>query len=147
MCLNFGLDSALALGRALRCRAAVLKSDPNTSLELNESCLAAIRKLEEPGGPDLVGQIVSIYLEHATRLLAELRSAASRHDPISIERCAHTLKSNSAQLGAERFADICSALERVAHTITPESLSDFLVHLDREYERVRARLSDQLRPA
>jgi HPt (histidine-containing phosphotransfer) domain-containing protein len=125
----------------------MLNSDAETSLELNESCLAAIRKLEEPGGPDLVAQIISIYLDHAARLLAELRSAASRHDLISIERCAHTLKSNSAQLGAERFADVCSALERVARTVTPESLSDFLVHLDREYARVHARLSDQLRPA
>ena len=122
----------------------MLNSDTETSLELNESCLAAIRKLEEPGGPDLVAQIVSIYLDHASRLLAELRDAASRHDLISIERCAHTLKSNSAQLGAERFADICSTLERVARTITPESLSDFLVRLDREYERVRARLSEEL---
>ena len=124
-----------------------MKSDADTSLELNESCLAAIRKLEEPGGPDLVAQIIGIYLDHATRLLAELRSAAGRHDLISIERCAHTLKSNSAQLGAERFAEICSALERVARTITPESLSDCLVHLEHEYERVRVRLSDQLRMA
>lgn len=117
------------------------------SLELNESCLAAIRDLEEPGGADLVAQIVGIYLEHATRLLAELRSAAGRNDFASIERCAHTLKSNSAQLGAERFAQVCSRLERVARTITPESLSDLLAHLDREYERVRVRLSAQMRAA
>ena len=123
----------------------MLKSNADLSLELNESCLAAIRKLEEPGGPNLVAQIVGIYLDHATRLLAELKSAATRHDLISIERCAHTLRSNSAQLGAERFADICGALERVARTITPESLSDFLIHLDREYERVQMRLHDQLR--
>ena len=125
----------------------MLKPDAATSLELNESCLAAIRRLEEPGGPDLVGQIIGIYLEHATRLLAELRSAASRHDLISIERCAHTLKSNSAQVGAERFADLCSALERVARSVTPESLTDFLAHLEQEYDRVRIRLSDQVRTA
>ena len=125
----------------------MLKSEAETSLELNESCLAAIRRLEEPGGPDLVAQIIGIYLDNASRLLAELRSAAGRNDLISIERCAHTLKSNSAQLGAERFAEVCSALERVARTITPESLHDFLVHLESEYERVRVRLSDQLRMA
>lgn len=125
----------------------MLTSDADDSLELNESCLAAIRELEEPGGPDLVAQIISIYLQHANRLLDELRSAAGRHDLISIERCAHTLKSNSAQLGAERFAQVCSTLERVARTITPESLSDILARLDREYERVRARLHDQLRTA
>ena len=125
----------------------MLRSEAETSLELNESCLAAIRKLEEPGGPDLVAQIIGIYLDHAARLLAELHSAAGRNDLISIERCAHTLKSNSAQLGAERFAEVCSALERVARTITPESLHDCLVHLEREYERVRVRLSDQLRMA
>ena len=125
----------------------MVKFDPDTSLELDESRLAAIRKLEEPGGPDLVAQIVGIYLEHAGRLLTELRTAASRHDLVSIERCAHTLKSNSAQLGAERVAEICSALERVARTVTPESLADFLLHLDREYDRVRVRLSAQLRSA
>ena len=125
----------------------MLKSAADTSLELNESCLAAIRKLEQPGGPDLVAQIIGIYLDHAARLLAELKSAATRHDLISIERCAHTLKSNSAQLGAERFAEVCSALERMAKTITPESLSAFLVHLDQEYERVQVRLNDQLRTA
>jgi HPt (histidine-containing phosphotransfer) domain-containing protein len=125
----------------------MLKSAAGTSLELNESCLAAIRKLEEPGGPDLVAQIIGIYLDHATRLLAELKSAATQNDLISIERCAHTLKSNSAQLGAERFAEVCSALERMAQTITPEALSDFLLHLEQEYERVRMRLRDQLRPA
>ena len=125
----------------------MLKSESETSLELNESCLAAIRKLEQPGGPDLVAQIIGIYLDHAARLLDELKSAATRHDLTSIERCAHTLKSNSAQLGAERFAEVCSALERMAKTITPESLSAFLVHLDQEYERVQVRLNDQLRTA
>ena len=125
----------------------MLKPDADTSLELNESALAAIRKLEQPGGPDLVAQIIGIYLEHAARLLSELKSAAIRHDLISIERCAHTLKSNSAQLGAERFAEVCSALEGMAKTITPESLSDFLVHLDQEYERVQSRLHAQLRTA
>ena len=63
----------------------------------------------------LFAQIVEIYIAEAPKHLSEIRTAISSDERKVIERHAHSLKSASANVGAERVRKAASVLEDQAH--------------------------------
>jgi HPt (histidine-containing phosphotransfer) domain-containing protein len=74
--------------------------------------VAALRELDEGGEDDLFTELVALFVEDAERLVGELQAALAEGDAHRLERCAHTLKSSSASLGAVRLSAICFELEK-----------------------------------
>ena len=70
-----------------------------------------IRAMQQPGMPDLLDKVIRIYLDESPALLASIRDAAARDDLETMQDAAHSLKSSSKNLGAERLADLCRQLE------------------------------------
>jgi signal transduction histidine kinase/DNA-binding NarL/FixJ family response regulator len=132
-------------GEATSPPSAQYKSPGKHRDPINLSSLRAIRALEVPGGGDLIEQVVTIYLEHAPRLLEELGAAARGIEPGRAARCAHTLRSSSAQLGAERLAEICGVLEHAAGAGDTGAQLALLDTIVTEYECVRRRLVNATR--
>src|SRR5215211_2155070 len=63
------------------------------------------------GDEAFVNELVAEYVAEGPRHLADMRAAAAATDAAAIVRPAHTLKSNSATLGATRLAQICRQIE------------------------------------
>jgi HPt (histidine-containing phosphotransfer) domain-containing protein len=74
---------------------------------------AALDRLRELAGgdDDFVRELLTTYLEDAAGQLARMRVAAETGDQPALMMASHSLKSNSANVGALHLADLCRALE------------------------------------
>lgn len=78
--------------------------------------LAVLNSLEGAqveGEPDIVVELMELYLEDASGKLAAMREDLNGNDGRSLARLAHSLKGSSANLGARRVASLCDELERM----------------------------------
>lgn len=74
---------------------------------------AAMARLLEITGDDVafVDELVDTFIEDATTQLEALRAAAEAGDDAAAVRPAHSLKSNSMNVGATALADLTRAIE------------------------------------
>jgi signal transduction histidine kinase/DNA-binding NarL/FixJ family response regulator len=91
--------------------AAAASERGNGRATLDPDALAALSALQRPGMQDLLQSVCNTYLVEAPQLLAQLRSAARAGDLVQLKEAAHSLKSSSAQLGANGLAALCRAIE------------------------------------
>jgi signal transduction histidine kinase/CheY-like chemotaxis protein len=78
---------------------------------LDPQAIDAIRSLQRPGEPSLLGKILGLYRRNTPALLDELAQAVGRDDAGGVQQAAHALKSSSANVGAARVAALSKELE------------------------------------
>ncbi|GEM_PF-4327629 len=108
---------------------------------LDDRALAQIRALQQPGaGDNILSQVIQHYLQDSQTLVATLQTKLAEQDIPAIHRAAHTLKSSSANLGANRLADLCKVLESQARAGKIIDANAQLTQLSAEHQRVCAAL-------
>ncbi len=90
---------------------------------------------------EIIQEIVGIFLDNAPQLLADMGTALDAGDMRELRRLAHTLKSNSATVGARSFSERCQALEDAARHGDIERAHWLLEQIDDAFPAVRDRLS------
>jgi len=108
---------------------------------INPAALNAIRALSPGQGDALLRRVIEAFLQDAPRHLAALREAAAGSDTDAIRKAAHSLKSSSANVGAEGLAKLFRDLEQLARAEQTEGAADLLAQLEREFQSVRQTLS------
>ncbi|MGB5738635.1 MAG: response regulator [Woeseia sp.] len=103
---------------------------------LDRTALDVLMSLQQPGAPNLVEKVISIYLDSSGANKERLANAISSKSPEGIREAAHALKSSSINVGATRFADICKTLEAKARAQDLSGIADYRERLEHEYERV-----------
>lgn len=99
------------------------------------------RLLEMTGGdPEFIDELVQTYLEDAVIQLEAMRTAADLGSAEDMVRPAHSLKSNSASMGAERLTEQCRLLEADARSGTAAQAAERVAEAMAEFERVRSDL-------
>jgi len=78
---------------------------------LNLSTLEELRELTTSSGESLLDKAITLYLETTPAELKRLHLALEQKNTDELAKIAHTLKSSSANLGAQDLADICAFLE------------------------------------
>lgn len=78
---------------------------------LNTSQLETLRSLNEPGEPDLVAELVDIFVQTSPDMLDDIKKSVEARDFIAIKKSGHKLKGSSGNLGAEALSELCSQLE------------------------------------
>ena len=78
---------------------------------LDPAALARITALQRPDKPSVLGRVIELYLQSAPTLVAQIRDAVESWNPGQLEHAAHSLKSSSANLGAEEVVELCRKLE------------------------------------
>jgi HPt (histidine-containing phosphotransfer) domain-containing protein len=111
---------------------------------LDERVFAALRQLQRVNRPDIVKRTIGLYFENAPRLLQELREGAIKRDAAVLGRASHTLKSNSANVGAIRLAARCSELEALARSGDVAKACSLVRGVIEDYIIVDAVLSEHL---
>ncbi|MDX2216668.1 MAG: response regulator [Oculatellaceae cyanobacterium bins.114] len=61
-------------------------------------------------------EMIECYLEDAPKLVDSLKSAFIERNAIALKQAAHTLKSSSATLGADKLSRLCQGLEKSLQT-------------------------------
>jgi HPt (histidine-containing phosphotransfer) domain-containing protein len=98
--------------------------------------------LEMTGGdPEFVDELIATFLEDALVQLEAMRAAADEGSAADMVRPAHSLKGNSANLGASRLSDLCRALEADARRGALEHAADRVAEAAAEFEAVRTELA------
>jgi HPt (histidine-containing phosphotransfer) domain-containing protein len=73
--------------------------------------LEALRKLQQPGEPDFVTELIDLFLHDTGSHLGALRAALSDNNVREVRRLAHLMKGSSANIGATRLAELYDDLE------------------------------------
>lgn len=77
------------------------------------SVLNSLEGAQIEGEPDIVVELMELYLEDASSKLAAMNEDLGGNGGRSLARLAHSLKGSSANLGARRVASLCDELERM----------------------------------
>jgi|GEM_PF-3924267 len=100
------------------------------SEQLNKVTLDNIRSLQRKGAPNILEKIVSLYFENSNKILLEFEQAVETRDAKKIRSAAHSLKSSSANLGAENLAELCKEIEN-------SGKNNHLDDIDVQYEQLK----------
>ena len=80
-----------------------------------------------------VRELLDTYLDDSPRLLDELRSGLAAQSPETVRRAAHSLKSNSASVGALSLSAQAKALELTAKSGQLDSAADRIDEIAARY--------------
>ncbi|RFA26589.1 hypothetical protein CAI21_16630 [Alkalilimnicola ehrlichii] len=151
-CLSGGMDGYLAKPVQIRqlyktimshLRRTAKDSAPRAHEHEQLSTLDPTR-LDDIVGPDpaLHARIIESYRQDAPRKLAAIDDAVQRGDVEAAALSAHSLKSSSKALGADRMAACCQRLERLGESRTraPDAAAIALEALRAEFDALESAL-------
>ncbi|NHZ44528.1 response regulator [Massilia aquatica] len=115
---------------------AVLRAGAPPRDAINRHALENIRALSKERGDALVQRVVTAYVDDTPQHLKTLRQAIAGVDPGNLRKIAHSLKSSSANVGAETLAQMCKDMETLGRTDTTEGASGILTDMEREFKAV-----------
>jgi CheY-like chemotaxis protein len=107
---------------------------------LDQSVLNSLRDLNEAGEPDLLIEMIDLFLDEALPLMTDLAQAIQTADAGRLRQAAHSLKGSSNTLGAKTLATYYSDLEKMGRTNSLTNALAVLAKAQVEYERVAAAL-------
>lgn len=104
------------------------------------------RELAADFGADFLVELAGDYLDESALRMARLRQALAGGDAATVTYEAHTLKSSSANLGAQIFSDLAKRFEEISRLGDLAVLEAEVDSFERQFAAVRASL-DELRRA
>ncbi|MFN7035790.1 MAG: Hpt domain-containing protein [Bellilinea sp.] len=113
-------------------------------MSLDLSTLNSYRDFMGEDADSFIEDIIRSYLSDAPQLLDTLRETIASGDAARFVRSAHTLKSNSATLGATQLAALAAELEQAGKSTPLPELTDKVDAAGEELERILHALKDYL---
>ena len=105
-------------------------------MTLDPAALANL--LEITGGdPEFVDELIDTYLADGEQQLAAMRAALDAADEAALMRPAHSLKSNSANVGATVLSELARTIEADARAGTVPDAASRVAAVDAEFTAVR----------
>jgi len=98
--------------------------------------------LRETVGEDFFQELVDTFLIDTTALVNDLGAALGKNETDIVRRTAHSLKSNSATLGAARLSQLAKEMEFMAKDGEFEDGESKLKDISDEYSRVKQAIED-----
>ena len=101
---------------------------------------SVLRALESSTDPAFVQELLQTYLEDASLLVEAIRQGLADRAAGAVRIASHTLKSNSATVGAPRLSALAAELEAMAKAEVLSGGAASLEALAAEFERVQTAL-------
>jgi HPt (histidine-containing phosphotransfer) domain-containing protein len=108
---------------------------------LERGVLEQLGALRINGRPELLVRAISLYLVESPKLVQRMKQAASADDAPEIARCAHSLKSASANVGASALSRYCGDIEGSARRADTDEARRLFAKIEAEHGRVQSALS------
>jgi HPt (histidine-containing phosphotransfer) domain-containing protein len=77
---------------------------------------AALERIQQLGGDDLLAQMIDLFLEHAPQKLETARCGRGSGDMKAVAFGLHSIKSSADNLGAQRLRELAEEMESLAMT-------------------------------
>ncbi len=97
----------------IQAQVELVQEEPAVQV-LDKQVLDRIRAIQKPGGPDVLGRVIDLFLADTPDYLEQLYQALDQGDAESVRSIAHRLKSGAANLGGTQFSQLCKSLEQQA---------------------------------
>jgi CheY-like chemotaxis protein/HPt (histidine-containing phosphotransfer) domain-containing protein len=111
---------------------------------LDYAVLEGIRELQMEDEPDVLIDLIGMYLENSQALLGRVRLALNERNYNDLRRSVHSLKGTSSTLGAHRLSNYCNEVLRlVDQNVSFDLLDVWLPRLEVEHARVCQALMDE----
>ena len=124
-------------------RAGAGDDAPLSAVDLG--VLAGFEEMQAEGEPNLIVELIDLYLEEVPRRLASMLEAEACADSRALGGAAHSLKGSSASLGAFGVAALCEELERADCGDPSGRVGALLARMGQELERARRVFADERR--
>lgn len=123
-------------------RAAMVEvtPEPAPGATIDQDYLDNIRQLQQPGQPNLLERIITLYLDDSPGLVNLLRESVSKGDAESVRLTAHRFKSGSANLGATRLTGFCKQLEDMGRNSQLDNAADLVNRIEAEFRKISIEL-------
>jgi two-component system sensor histidine kinase/response regulator len=118
-------------------------SDPDPVLDA--TVIASLRELGGSDDPELLAELVRLFLADVPERLRLLGEAVERSDPRILEREAHALKSSAANLGALGLSALFREIESAGRAKDLARAESLVARSRGEFERVEAALLTEIR--
>jgi HPt (histidine-containing phosphotransfer) domain-containing protein len=105
--------------------------------------LRNLRAAQGAGQPDIVAEVVAIFLQDAPGRVATIRAGVARGDLEGASRAAHTLKGSAGHLGARTLSTLCARFEEKVREGSPFDASSAADAIAEELARVREALGEE----
>ena len=117
-------------------------NDANESMDqlqdpIDLATLNNLADAQGDGEPDLVVELIDLYLKDTPPRVAAMREALANCDDRLMARGAHGLKGSSATLGANQVAESCAELEQLAGGVSFQKVALVLDRLEHELTSLR----------
>ena len=119
----------------------VEKASDNDAGVLDRRVLDELARVTTNGRPELLANVIDLYLVESPKLLLKLSQAAKAGDAPEIVRMAHSLKSSSANVGAMALSRYCEQAEKSARRADIEEARLVSAEIAAEHGRVQAALA------
>jgi HPt (histidine-containing phosphotransfer) domain-containing protein len=116
----------------------------NSDPALDRHVLAELANIQRNGRPGFMDRVITLYLQTAAELIADLEAASAADELAVLQRASHTLKPCSASVGALSLAALCEALEEAARAGSVPDPASRVAAIAEEYRRVEAALMGRL---
>lgn len=118
--------------------------EESRSKPVDPEVLQMLADLQEPGEPDLLRELLMLFLRDTPERLDALRRALACDDFETAARAAHSLKGSAANLGAGALQALAASAETSARQRDRATVASLLTSLDAEFAQVRAQLEELL---
>ncbi len=90
-----------------------------------------------------LGELIDTYFNDAPQLLAAMRGALADGNVEEFRRAAHSLKSNSANLGAMTLSALAKELEMMGKAGVLDGAADKIARVETEYAQAKDALEQK----
>lgn len=114
---------------------------------LDPDVLDRLRALNVEGEPDMVAEVLALFLEDTPPRLAAIRAAAAAANATDLQRAAHGLKGSAGNVGALAMHRLCDELEQLGRLgAGVEDVPALVAHLDAAFALVREAAAREMAP-
>jgi two-component system, sensor histidine kinase and response regulator len=111
---------------------------------LDPDVIESLRQLTPPGEPDVLAEILQLFLEEVPKKIRLLHAALNSGDAPQVARIAHSLKGSSGNIGANSLHDVCRQIDDVAKSGDLPRVTPLLAALTDEFQRVELEIRQLL---
>ena len=107
---------------------------------LDPAVLATLRQLNVPGEPDVLTQVLTLFLDEVPPRMTRLRNAWASGNIVEMQRAAHSLKGSAGNIGAHGMFDVCRQLDGLGRSGNLDAAAPLVDALDVEFGKVEAEI-------
>ena len=111
-----------------------------TATVLDPSVLDALRQLTIPGEPDVLDEVLKMFLQEVPPRIERLRNAWAARNIEEMYRTAHSLKGSAGNIGARAMFEVCKQLDELGRSGDVASAGPLVDALGVEFGKVEAEI-------